>query len=223
MILGIISSGEGRTTPPVDPYDNAYLIMDFQNGVYRVDGVNVAVSTLLDRVDTIDNSGLNCDWYQVAAPFQLQATALAAIADREWTVVIELYHREYSTGNVFFAAEDGQTDWAFLWGEIRGVSGVTNVYDQAASVYRDLQVTTPALGATVMKFAITRSITRLSVSANGGAVETNTTNSVYMPMFDIMSLGGFVDDTFFDFDGYIRSVIFYPPIDDADLPARSSL
>jgi hypothetical protein len=80
---------------------------------------------------------------------------------------------------------------------------------------------------TARKVAITRLAATLSVSVNGGTVDVTTGALAALDTMDTVMLGQSFWPTdpneYAYMNGYIRSIVFHPPVSDAALPALSTL
>jgi hypothetical protein len=222
MIIGSIAAGmrPAGTVASGSPFGNAVLAMDFRNGLYYIGNTAMLVSDLIDVTSTIDASGLLCDYNALLPPINLLATATAAIPAAGWSLIIEWIDVEEVWGGTVFSLQDGAS--GFHWAQQGNLD--VEVFDQSSGGNdRSLTVTVPAqLSGPPRKIGVTRTASRFAVCANGGTVQTSEV-AASMPTFNDMALGGYIGDTYFNSNLYIRNVIFYPALSDALLQTNTTV
>lgn len=223
MLNGIVSA---TAAPDYDPYAGAYLVLDFENSVYKINGTSVTAASVIDHTEFLTASGLRLDWNATTqATVAILPTAAAAIDfSVGCTVIIDM--DQFDTPGTYL-----QTILQFWQGTPYG-----EAYDVVFSLYGSGTEMRPycATSATSnrgvslyhslpdgpRKVGMTSTPDRCSGSLNGAAVVSDTSGTTGVtPVFDSYSIGGYPGDTFFDVNALYRSIIFYPPISDVNLPS----
>lgn len=197
------AGGGGGTTP-------AELgVIDFQNGVYTVGGVSTTVGAMVAGFSgtVTPGTGLTTN-----GQWALQGAMLAAVTAGA-TVVIDMTNVGHTEEQLSYAGismewSDDEINWTTDY-----LIGTTVIRDYNAG----LLYTFTEDGAENVKVALTVVPgTRLSFSRSGGSVHAITG----LTLGSAIGVIGFNAATF---GGAIRSVKFYEPYPDADLPALSAL
>lgn len=211
-------------------YVGASVVLDFVNGVYRVNGVDVAASSLISRTDTITASGLVLDWNTADTPVGM----LAGITDElDWSTGVSLYvdFVQYDTGTYYATLIDfWNGTFPSTFGANRTAlfspNDLVEIYDRMY-VLTDptnelLDFTSAQAEGDRRRVALTRTPDHLSLSVNGGAaVRTNWTAAT--PVFTYHGIGGVEGDSFLDINAVVRRLIFYPAQTDAALAALTAI
>ena len=223
MIYGIQAAQPASGGVGGIDYSGATVVLDFELGVYRVNGVDFAAGDLISKTDTISASGLLVDYNADTAVPVAKPAVVDAVGNAEWTVLVDLVELESGfasyplfmsnlstggTGNDFFYLLCNDTTVSF-----------EDQPDPGAD--RTAQITGVASRLAVRRCVATRTNAKLSVSVNGSAVVSDArASSAHSAISDIM-LGGDEPGTV-TMNGYIKRVIFYPPKADSALPGLST-
>lgn len=221
MIYGIQAAQQESGAVGGIDYSDATVVMDFELGVYRLSGADVAVGDLISKTDTISASGLFINWNTDTSIPLCKPVVVNAIGSTEWTVLIDLV--EQDSGSMFpiyftdLSTGGGAND--FFW--LNTLATSADFFDQPdPGANRQAGVTIGARPA-IRRCVATRTNAKLSVSVNGSAVASDAVaSSAHTTISDIM-LGGDAPNSPFMY-GYIERVIFYPPKSDSELPGLST-
>lgn len=206
--LGVNLTSRGTSAP-----DTSLFTADFINESYRVAGSPVVIGDMFDVIDGFDANAVTAAGYEDTTgveptlPFKGAAlTTLATLAGR--TVVLEYLHDGGSDTGLELFLSNGDVAMLYFWLGY-GSAGVDYQYPGDPAL-----VGTAITG--VNKLAFTYDAAGISFSLNGEAathlVRTLTTfDEVIVSVFD--PNGGTA----------VRSIIALEPVDDAELPALSTL
>lgn len=232
MIPGIVASQSAVITIDFDFYAGASVVMDFENGVYLVDGSAVSIDTLIDRTNTIDAGGLMLDWYSDEAPISFLSAFVSALdVSAGYSVLADIVQYDVSS-----AGSPYGRSLLHFWNGTYDIPGRTEfeIQSGSAQVYtfdmrritpentnREVTVSTSAGEGERRKIAITRGTDRLSASVNGSAVVSDVAAATAAPTYTSHYIGGYPGDIYLDIYCLVKKLIFYPPIADVDLPVYS--
>ena len=221
MIYGIQAAQPSSGGVGGIDYADATVVLDFELGVYRVNGVDMAVGDLISKTDTISASGLFINWNTDTSVPVCKPAVVDAIGSTEWTVLIDLV--EQDTGSMiplyFSDLSTGSGANDFFW--LNTLAASADFYDQPDPGANRQAITAVGARPAIRRCVATRTNAKLSASVNGSAVVSDSVaSSPHTTISDIM-LGGDAPNSPFMY-GYIERVIFYPPKADAALPALST-
>lgn len=217
MIHGIIAAGGAGASIPFDPYYDALVVMDFQNGIYRVNGAPVAAADLIDRVDTITGSGLILHWNTADPEIALLSTLTDALDQSlGFTVLAEYQQYDLSAyGDLLLNlwngtfAIPGRHQF-----QVQSSSSEIYTYDMCRETVdpfnREVTAATVAGEGAVRKVAVTRAPARLTAAVNGGAAVEDISGASNTPAYTSYTLGGSPGDGYLSINCIISKLIFYP-------------
>lgn len=212
-----------------DGYDGATAVADFMAGIYLVNGIAVSASDIIDNVGFIETGGLRMSFDVEGYRARMLGGLRDAFLSGTLTFVIEwqddyanddylgpLNVADTSTG----AGGAPDTMYQYTWPNQQGF------YDQPDPGTNRLVQPMVSPGLTpggVRRVACTRTNTQFAMSVNGSAVSEDTNTGASLTTPDEAYLGGDQFSGWSTFQGYIRRVIVYPPVTNAELPALSAL
>ncbi|MER9937403.1 hypothetical protein [Mesorhizobium sp. M0088] len=193
---------------------------DFMNEIYSVDGGTVLASDIIDKPARVGASGLEILNNDVDGVVSAIGDLLTKFLLVEWTVVIE-YEEVADAATTHLLWMQETVDFHSV--SIRRLSAfASNVMrgNDSSTISRNVTNTGP-FTAGVHKVAMTRTEGVLSISTDGGTVDTNTTLNTTLNPLTTASFGG--DPTDQSYNGcFIRKVTLYAPLDDIWLPSLSA-
>ncbi|PWJ88346.1 hypothetical protein C8D77_11168 [Mesorhizobium loti] len=206
------SQGAGTPTPPLDT-----TLLDFKGASYTVAGVTVTAADVIDQPGWVTSAGLEILDSEASPSVEVIGDALAAFLGDDQTVVVEYYQRADSGTSYPFLYTDTGDGTYYL---ARLTSGYMNATDTVGIYFRQVN-DTAGFPTGVHKVALSRSAGRLSMSADGNAVET-TTADVFALTATALSLGAAPGAGYLAHSIYIRSIERLDLQADADLPTLSA-
>jgi hypothetical protein len=200
--------------------------MDFQNAIYRVNGSPVAVSSLIDRVNTITGSGLVLDW-NTAEPEIALLSMLTDALDQSLGFTVFSEYVQYETSGFGDTLLDFHNGSFAIPGRHQFAiqSSATDIYcydmwrETPTAYNREVTVATTAGNGEVRKIAVTRAPTRLAASINASAAVEDISGSSGTPVYTTHTLGGLPGDGFLSINCVVRKLVFYPVKTNAQIAA----
>jgi hypothetical protein len=212
--IGIAATGLSGE-PPAGPAWS----LDFMSEVYTNNGTPVAIATIIDKPARVGASGLEILDHDPDGAVQALGDLFDDLALLNWTIVIE-WQELTTSGRTHLLGmfEDTNNDELLI--------ERTNVEDVQAygwgSAFRGVlnSGTGDQYGTGFHKTAVTYTDTKISISTDGSAVETDTTANTMNPM-QVAYFGGrgeaaSVNPTF------LLTVTLTEPVTDAELPGLST-
>ena len=235
MLIGATSSA--RTGPKITSYDlyaGAAVVLDFENGIYLIDGAHARLRTLFDHFENVLAAQMNFDWNSVDATVnrgtQLLVDALPASGMTVYveTTTIESYDtwHDSSAAAASIAHESSDAYW-WEWTvsmHLRAETGVQDRNEANGTIWRTLRAPLGTDGVR-RRTASTRTNEVLGVSVNGSAIlRENSLLASYPLSATHFALGGnYYTSQGVDMYGAIHKVIIYPPKPLYDLMAMTAV
>lgn len=222
MIPGIVAASGSGTSGGGSSYPDAVAVADFILGQYFIDGNAVAVSTMIANPEFITGSGLYINWDVAGAYTRAIGDFLTKLIATDWTMVLEVTEDDAGTMHPLTLADEN-TGGADLDNLIfsTAASSVSCTDDPDPGASRFVSVGSVAARPAVRRIAATRTDSKLVISVNGSAINSDTT-ATSTPSYNKAILGADDGDTFPFMKGHIRRIIVYPVKADSELPTLST-
>lgn len=224
MIYGIVASAVEffitGSSPPVGPSPNGE--MDFVNGTYSWGVTTLTAADVTDKTAWIGASGLAVPGSAAAGASILYAPLTTLLATCDFSAVFEVETLYNSAADILTVSNSYEAYYTSL--TVYG--GVEWALSDYGGITRSASDGAHGLTLGIHKISFTQRMAGLSVSVDGNAVETDTTDISGAPMpvggFPMVRfhLGGWT--TYTDAAINIRSMSFYDALEDTDLPALSA-
>jgi hypothetical protein len=235
MLIGATSTA--RTGPKLTSYDiyaGAAVVLDFENGIYLLDGAHVRLRALFDHVENISGGQMTFDWNSQdttvnrATQLLIGALPVAGMTVYVETTTVESYDTWQDSSSAAVSIAHDSTD-PFWWEwtismHLQGETGVQDWNDGNSRLLRTLRVPTGVNGVR-RRTASTRTDQLLAVSVNGSPLLRDTNVLASYPLTPThFALGGnYYIGSGVDMHGAIHKVIVYPPKPLYDLMAMTVL
>lgn len=240
MIIGSTASSKYGVLPPrYDLYDGALVGLDFEEGVYFMNGGQRQLSALLTHTENVSGGQLVVDWNTDSFASKLTPEAMAYIPAQGFTVYAEFtpieFYYNYSYYNAPVIGIGADIGWNnhMYWGlwvgsnseQITGSGEEWYNYPNGNPWYpdRSLQVSSGGASGVKRRIAVTNTLAAHKLSVGGSGVVAST---AYTRLDFPIQYVTFGDDYWSDYPGSnmrIHRVLFYPAKPDADLPQMTSI
>lgn len=230
MIPGVIAAGR-RPPSAFNPYDGATVVLDFENGIYMINGV---VTPLAEMLVTYNVSGgvLINNWNNSEPPAKGTRALVNAIPINgiswlaDYTPIESNQYASALGAMVLSIGELGTNAYAEM-----GIDHATNevlVYDGWNDITNTnnfldrymFDVTTAGDGVR-RQISVTRNITDLRASINGGAIISANEEGQHEVVADGFAIGGNFYGTQVDTYQHVHKIIIYEALTDAQLRIAS--
>lgn len=227
MIPGIVAAS-GAGGGGGSPFPGALAVADFVNRTYFIGDNAVSAADIIDKPgNVVPGSGLSIDWDipgDVVTPI---GDFLAAMCLAEFTIVVEIFSHADTAGSTINVVNarlaSDPSDFYWLMSSFNTGAFFDSDNRNGISGQRFISPNATAVPPSTRRIAATRTFDRISGSTNGGTVETDTSGGwTTVDAMDTAILGAQVGDTDPNFKGYIRSIVIYDPVSDAQLPTLST-
>lgn len=226
MIIGIMALTAGVASAASGADLTALLDLNFVTAEYYSSGSSVAIASIIDLPARVAPQGLAV---VRSAPVTFTGAAATVMLSANWTVIIDyvveagndtapfgqvnlLELNEVTLNDVLLIVVD------FLYLELIDEH---NIFDANPVVDRDLFSDDPVATQDVpARLAVTRTVSELAASANGGAVMSDQTDLVGIQLTTCK--GAYHTGSGTETVGHIRRLRFISPVIDANLPGLSS-
>lgn len=218
MICGVVSAASGSSEG--NPYPGALASLDFITGDYWYGENQITAANAVDQTDSISASGLFCDFSDPNGVVNIIGDILTLLCTGSYTLVIEWYESIASSSSYPLALDDSADSDTIY---INGGGDFVACYCQP-NPGADRSVVNSGLTAApaIRRSAITRVNSKLVMSTNGGAINSDAT-ATSTPSLDKASFGGRYNDGFPNSSVYIRRLIIYTEQSDSALPGLSTV
>ena len=235
MLIGATSSA--RTGPRITSYDlyaGASVVLDFENGIYLIDGAHVRLRSLFDHIENVADGQMSFDWNDPgqtvnrAAQVLIDALPAAGMTTYVEATTIESSDtwRDSSSAALSIAHDSADPYW-WEWTvgmHLQAETGVQDWNDGTTRTLRTLRATYGANGVR-RRTAATRTNELLAMSVNGQALLRDNNPLPSWPLNAThFALGGnYYLGSGVDMHGAIHKVIIYPPKPLYDLMAITAV
>lgn len=221
MIIGVVgSSGERSIQDPL--YSGATVIMDFERGIYRINGADIPVASMLSSVAQISAGRLNLVDGGAYAPIELSSDIASALDfnGAGFSLYIDFEQTNSATAGGLAAIIAGDIDTLDPalgggWDIISYSQVYTEIWKAATSESASTSVDL-SQGDGLRKVMGTVNSSTLAISYNGTLSSVESV-AFSLPAVTVWHLGGYVTDSTQDIDAAVRKIIAYPFKDPSEL------
>lgn len=217
MIPGITASAAIVPPPALDLYAGATVILDFENSVYRIAGVDTPVASILSDVSQISGGRLNLVNLDPVGPIALSNDAVTAI---NFSAGISLYcdmnqsdFADISYAATIMSAESEIGDYSTygawqLYSANRISSYLFNYYPTYEEAERAFTIAEIEGMRRKVMASVNSSV--MGVSCNGAQGSTSLDVTFPLPTPTHWNIGAWQEDTEQYITASIRKIIIYP-------------